>query len=369
MKLDKNQQRTPLTENIVAIKGASILLVEDNVVNKELAVKLLTNAGFRVEVAENGRESIEMLDKRTYDIVLMDMQMPVMDGITATREIRKDPRFKDLPIIAMTANVMDDDIEACSKAGMWDHIGKPIELSELFGKLLKWIKPHQLQEIQEPTPIRFLEIEKEEPGHCSQDNLPADIPGLDIRLGLKRAMGKKPLYFDLLKKYIDNQKEVPEHIHRSLVSGDYGTAQRLAHTVKGVSGNIGASRLQQSAADLEKVICNGLSRGEIWAMFETFAEVHGKLITGLMKTFPEADPKNIAKVDKFKSDMICEKMTELLADNDSEALTYLEAQNDALCGVLGTALFASFTHAVNQYDFENALKLISLRAKQNENQQ
>ena len=153
---DEDQQATPLMENLNTIKGSSILLVEDNEFNQQIASELLTDAGFKVDVAENGQKSIEMLDKRSYDIVLMDMQMPVMDGTTATREIRKDERFKDLPIVAMTANVMEADIEKCREAGMWDHIGKPIDPDELFGKLLKWVKPRKIEEVQETagTPLK-----------------------------------------------------------------------------------------------------------------------------------------------------------------------------------------------------------------------
>ena len=141
---DDGQQVKLLIQNLASIKGSYILLVEDNLFNKEIAIRLLTNAGFKVDVAENGHKSIEMLDKRAYDIVLMDMQMPVMDGATATLEIRKDVRFKDLPIVAMTADVMEEDIEKCLEAGMWDHIGKPIDIVELFGKLLKWVKPRYI---------------------------------------------------------------------------------------------------------------------------------------------------------------------------------------------------------------------------------
>ncbi len=137
---DEAQQETPLLDNLDTIKGSSILLVEDNEFNQQIASELLTDAGFQVDIAEDGQKSIEMLDKHTYDIVLMDMQMPVMDGITATREIRQDERFQNLPILAMTANVMEADIEKCREAGMQDHIGKPIDPDELFAKLLKWLK-------------------------------------------------------------------------------------------------------------------------------------------------------------------------------------------------------------------------------------
>ncbi|MEW6505881.1 MAG: response regulator, partial [Chloroflexota bacterium] len=124
-KVEEVLQATQVTENLAAIRGAFILLVEDNEFNQQIATELLTDAGFKVDVAMDGQMAIEMLNGRTYDIVLMDMQMPVMDGVTATREIRKEERFKDLPIISMTANVMDTDIQKCREAGMWDHIGKP----------------------------------------------------------------------------------------------------------------------------------------------------------------------------------------------------------------------------------------------------
>jgi two-component system sensor histidine kinase/response regulator len=360
---DDGQQVKLLIQNLASIKGSYILLVEDNLFNKEIAIRLLTNAGFKVDVAENGHKSIEMLDKRAYDIVLMDMQMPVMDGATATLEIRKDVRFKDLPIVAMTADVMEEDIEKCLEAGMWDHIGKPIDIVELFGKLLKWVKPRYIEEIQETTRMPSIEVEKEEPKLAKQEYLP-DIPGLDTRLGLKRVMGNKTFYLDMLKKHIDNQKQVSAQIRLSLDSGDYVTAERLAHTVKGVSGNIGASKLQELAAALEKAIRDGLPREEIGARFEIFAAVHGKLIASLMEAFPAVVVrKEIGKVDELKSAAVCEKMMELLANGDSEALDYIETENDILCYIMGEEYFGAFEYAVKQYDFEKALELMNPQAK------
>ncbi len=360
---DDGQQVKLLIQNLASIKGSYILLVEDNLFNKEIAIRLLTNAGFKVDVAENGHKSIEMLDKRAYDIVLMDMQMPVMDGATATLEIRKDVRFKDLPIVAMTADVMEEDIEKCLEAGMWDHIGKPIDIVELFGKLLKWVKPRYIEEIQETTRMPSIEVEKEEQKPAKQEYLP-DIPGLDTRLGLKRVMGNKTFYLDMLKKHIYNQKQVSAQIRLSLDSGDYVTAERLAHTVKGVSGNIGASKLQELAAALEKAIRDGLPREEIGARFEIFAAVHGKLIASLMEAFPAVVVrKEIGKVDELKSAAVCEKMMEFLANGDSEALDYIETKNDILCYIMGEEDFGAFEYAVKQYDFEKALELMNQQAK------
>jgi two-component system sensor histidine kinase/response regulator len=334
--------------------------VEDNEFNQQIASELLTDAGFKVDIAENGQKSIEMLDKRSYDIVLMDMQMPVMDGTTATRELRKDERFKDLPILAMTANVMEADIEKCRDAGMWDHIGKPIDPDELFGKLLKWVKPRN-DEVQETirTPIKA--TKKEETKPAQQEDLP-EIHGLDTNLGLKRVMGKKTFYIDMLRKYIDNQGQAPAQIRRSLDADDYETAERQAHTAKGVSGNIGATELQGIAATLEKAIKEKLPREEIETILETFGAAHGKLIAGLMKAFPAAAVvEAVVAVDKAKVAAVCEKMIELLANNDGEAADYLNTEIDALRNILGSKQFEPFKYAVEQYDFEKALELMNLR--------
>jgi two-component system sensor histidine kinase/response regulator len=360
---DADQQATPLTENLNTIKGACILVAEDNEFNQQIATELLTDAGFKVDIAENGQKSIEMLDKRLYDIVLMDMQMPVMDGTTATREIRKDERFKDLPILAMTANVMEADIEKCREAGMWDHIGKPIDPDELFSKLLKWVKPRKIEEVQETAGSPPVETKKEEPKPEKQDDLP-EIPGLDTNLGLKRVMGKKVFYIEMLKKYIENQGQAPVQIRQSLDADDYATAERQAHTAKGVSGNIGATHLQGIAAALEKAIKEKSPREEIGTMLETFGTEHGKLIAGLMEAFPAAAVQEEAgKVDEAKANEVCKKMMELLANDDSEAVDYLDAEKDALRHILGTAPFGPFEHAVKQYDFAQALEFIKSQAE------
>jgi signal transduction histidine kinase/CheY-like chemotaxis protein len=139
----EEQKAAQLAASLAAIKGATVLVVEDNEFNQQLANELLTEAGFVVDIAEDGRKSLEMIARKRYDAILMDMQMPVMDGVTATVEIRKQEAFKDLPIIAMTANVMAAEIQRCRDAGMNDHVAKPIDPEELFGKLVQWMRPHR----------------------------------------------------------------------------------------------------------------------------------------------------------------------------------------------------------------------------------
>ncbi|MBI5589712.1 MAG: Hpt domain-containing protein [Deltaproteobacteria bacterium] len=207
-----------------------------------------------------------------------------------------------------------------------------------------------------------METEKTKPVN-QEEELP-EIPGLDTGLGLKRVMGKKSFYLDMLKKYIDNQGQAPEQIRRSLDADDSGTAERLAHTAKGVSGNIGASELQELAAGLEKAIRDGAPGEEIGARLDAFAAAHGRLIAGLTAAFPAAAVREeIGRVDEAKAAAVCEKMLELLANDDSEAVDYLDTEKNALRDILGPEHFGPFAHAVKQYDFEMALELIRPQAE------
>ena len=183
-----------LIEQLAIIKGAVILIVEDNELNQEVAMGLLEDGGFTVHIANHGQEAVDMITKNTYDIVLMDMQMPVMDGVTATIEIRKIEKNKDLPIVAMTANAMQQDREKCTDAGMNDHVAKPIDPDELFRALLKWIKPKQNM-----TSFETIFLPEKKENIKKDDDLPV-VDGLDVELGLKRVIGKKPLYFNMLRK-------------------------------------------------------------------------------------------------------------------------------------------------------------------------
>jgi two-component system sensor histidine kinase/response regulator len=293
--------------------------------------------------------------------------MPVMDGTTATREIRKDERFKDLPILAMTANVMEADIEKCREAGMWDHIGKPIDPDELFRKLLKWVKPRQIEEVQETATMPINVPEKEEPKPAQQDDLP-DIPGLDTSQGLKRVLGKKDFYIKMLRMFITNQGEVSAQIRQSLDAGDYATAERLAHSAKGVSGNIGAVNLQELAARVEKAIKDGDSREAIERLLTPFAEAHALLISRLLEALPVQDSVEkpggqAALVDRAQGMAACKKLAELLNGNDSEAVDLLDEKSDLLRGILGADLFRSIEKALKDYDFEKAMELLRAQAE------
>lgn len=180
-------------------------------------------------------------------------------------------------------------------------------------------------------------------------------------------MGKKTFYLDMLKKYIDNQGEAPVQIRQSLDDGDYGTAERLAHTAKGVSGNIGAVNLQELAARVEKAVKDGDSREAIEGLLVPFAEAHALLITGLKEALParDSDEKQggaSAQVDREQGIAACKELAELLANNDSEAVDLLDEKSDLLKGVLGADPFRSMEKTLKNYDFEKALELLRAQA-------
>ena len=344
------RDNTDLSEELATIKGARILLVEDNELNQEVAVGLLGEAGLEVELADNGQIALEKLEAQNYDLVLMDMQMPVMDGIAATEKLRAQPRFARLPIVAMTANAMPQDRERCAQAGMNDHVAKPIEPSELFRALLRWIEPrHQVvARAPELAPLAEAEV-----------GLPR-VPGLDSSQGLRRVLGKKQLYMNMLRKFVSNQANTVADLHQALDSGDRVTAERLVHSTRGVSGNIGATTLQGVAERLEKLIRDGSPLGSALTEFgETLEGLLGHLRESLP---PERESNGVTPVDPEKVKQVLERLGELLSNDDSEAGDCLEENLDLLRQALGADVFARLDQAVKQFDFEKALEQLAGRS-------
>jgi len=312
---------TDSIEQLATIKGARILLVEDNDLNQEVATELLRDAGFVVDLAENGQIALDKVRAADYDIVLMDMQMPVMDGVTATREIRKEARFNDLPVVAMTANAMQGDRDRCMAAGMNDHVAKPIEPEDLWKALLKWIKPVHLAA---PAAIEA------KPQAAQEGDLPGHIEGLDMANGLRRVLGKKSLYISMLRKFITGQKSATAEIIKGLDGNDWDTAERLAHTLKGVSGNIGATGLQQLAEIVEAAIRARSPREEIDGQIAELKKQLEYFITQLEQKLPEERGKAVFTVDQKKLKEVCDKLEALLADDDAEAFDVMDANAEML---------------------------------------
>jgi len=228
-----------------------ILLVEDNITNQEVVIGILAEIGLTAETADNGRQAVEILESREYDLVLMDMQMPVMDGLAATRAIRAMPSLKDLPIIAMTANAFAEDRQKCIEAGMNDHIGKPIFPHDFYALLLKWLPkskhPPKPIDAQPPSPPVAADLPGDE---ALLRRFLGNNPWIDIDLGLKFTF-QADRYIGILNKFATNHQDVISTIASCLRAGDKNEARRLAHKVKGSSAMLGITGISEPAAQLE----------------------------------------------------------------------------------------------------------------------
>ncbi|MGB5747841.1 MAG: transporter substrate-binding domain-containing protein [Desulfobacterales bacterium] len=295
------------TEALKAIGGAHILLVEDNEINQQVAQEILAGAGFKVSIANNGLEAVTLVKESVFDAVLMDVQMPVMDGYEATRQIRKwevgvrnaeggmgnskvgspneeggmkaedrsqntnstfripHTAFKSLPIIAMTAHAMTGDYEKSMEAGMVDHVTKPIDPEHLFATLLKWIRPREVPPV---ASAHEMSMDEKQPATVADDtilasgsDIPADkeafptsLPGFDLDEGLNRLQGNQKLYKKLLLNFGASYSNATHDIRQALDSADYENAHQLVHSLKGVAANLAAGRVQKATIEVEKLV-------------------------------------------------------------------------------------------------------------------
>lgn len=343
-------------ESLEKIKGARILLTEDNEINQQVATELFEQAGFIVEIANNGKESLEKVlaaQPEKYDIVLMDLQMPVMDGYTATQEIRKHSAFNNLPIVAMTADAMVGIKEKCISVGMMDFVTKPIDPDEVFGVLVTWIKPGERNIVNIPKPKEFVK---------DADEILPDFMNIDVKNGLLRVGGNKKLYLNLLEKFYENNINCAEQIKTAVHNKDQELAVRLAHTVKGVAGNLGAVELNRTAAlveaKLKKAIVEfddsdlkdfdeklNLALNEISKWKDTRVQSAGKEIEG--------------ELDNNKFRMMIKELKKLLEDNDFESSKKIEE----LLSLPGIARYREILKdieiSVKNYDFDEAIEKLN----------
>jgi CheY-like chemotaxis protein len=296
-------------EGLKQIQGAHVLLVEDNEINQQVAREILEGAGLKVSLAGNGQEAIDAIKANKYDAVLMDVQMPVMDGHTATRKIREweqeirgqrtedrkqkaedrvqasnlQPPTSSLPIIAMTAHAMAGDEEKSLQAGMNGHVTKPIDPDQLFGTLQKWIQPGKKRVHVEPPEVSgavesFVETAPEAEG------LPKSLPGFDLEDGLKRLQWNEKLYRKLLLDFGAKYGGIADEIRQALDTKDFEQAHSLVHNLKGLAGNLAATDLQTAAVEMEKRVRGGLKKGlSKQKLNQTFVEMK-KVLQAALKS-------------------------------------------------------------------------------------
>jgi two-component system sensor histidine kinase/response regulator len=353
-------------EQDVRLRGARILLTEDNDINQQIAIELLEGVGCTVQVACNGKEAVETLvngpQPPPFDVVLMDLQMPVMDGHQAVAKIRSDARFTNLPILAMTAHATIEERQRCLAEGMNDHISKPIDPESLFETVSRFYKP-----ANPATTSPRGEANAAETPAPKVDDLPV-IAGLDTNDGMARVAGNRKLYLKLLRQFVEQQGPAVGEITAALAAGDLALAERLAHTLKGVAGNVGAKSVHGVAAVLEKVIRSQAPPAEVESTKQQVVAVLDPLIAGLNAGLgsPATKPAAAAPapmVDPVKSRETAAQLSKLLSEFDPGAADFIEANRAVLQPLFHEGPWAEFEKVVQGYSFADAQAQLEQRLK------
>ena len=363
--------------------NANVLLVEDNQLNQEVALALLEEIGIQAVVAEDGAKAVDRVSQETFDLVLMDMQMPVMDGVTATQSIRASG-VSEVPIIAMTANVMESDVKKCLDAGMNDHIAKPIDPTEMYRTLAKWLPESTRSEKRADISAQPLPADRLSPDSSASvspnalasnlvqgasDELEAvrAIQGVDVDAGLSRVVGNKDLYRSLMGMFIETGLAFREKISAALAGGDPKAAEREAHSIKGASANLGMGQLAEQAGVLEAMLKEAPNDPDTAEVFDRVDKEIQAMVSALQSALgqslsnqeigrvTDADAM-VENVDRDQSAI--EGLCALLQEFDASALDYFRAHEARITGgdrALGDQLRAQ----MEGFEFEEALALLT----------
>jgi CheY-like chemotaxis protein/HPt (histidine-containing phosphotransfer) domain-containing protein len=329
-------------------ENARVLLVEDNIVNQQIAEELMLAQGIGVDIAVTGQQALEKLmlaGPDGYDLVLMDLEMPQLDGHAATVALRRDPRFDQLPVVAMTAHALAEIRERCLREGMQDYITKPVEPEKLYATLARWLG----HELPPPAAMRAPE--------------PAALPGLagiDTAFGLRNVAGNRKLYVQLLDRFRASQRRAGTDIRADFEAGLRADAGRRAHTLRGVAGNIGARELQTLAQAVEEGMAIEfanpfvLARGV--AALETAVE---DLMRSLDRFFesPDTEPPREPAPQGGASEAL-RRLAQLLEEFSSEATDYFDSVHAQLASAFDGASMMNLEGHLSRYEFEEARQLL-----------
>lgn len=334
--------------NREALKGARVLLVEDNAINREVVQSYLENSGVILDVAENGIIAIEMLKAAPYQLVLMDIQMPELDGLTATRLLRSDEDFRDLPIIAMTAHAMAGDREKSLAAGMNDHIVKPIDPDELQALLLKWITGSEYK----PTAM---------PNQTGKGpTLPASLPGIDMAEAVRRTRRDNDLLLKLLKNFYQAHSNLPAHL---MAKGEKAMTDAeirdTAHTIKPLAVFFGARHLADAAIDVEYAYDEAF--GERETALRAFTTALEEVLYGLaslktLKTVASDAPTR--SVDTAKAKRLLQELEHLLKDDDANAEVLAPKLRHCLPGDSFASMLEQLEYLIDDVEYDKALAVV-----------
>ncbi len=349
----KRQDYVPQQKQLTAIAGARVLVVEDNAINRQVAREFLTQAGLRVDTAKNGLQAIAAMAEKEYDMVFMDIQMPELDGLEATRRIRSLPEYAHLPIVAMTAHAIAGDREKSMSAGMNDHVTKPIDPDELMNALLRWIKPGH----------RSLANAREQ--RVETDDALPRLTTVDAVQGVKKVGGNKQLYKKLLMDFYNDYCQTGDEMEKVLAQGDHTRVLRYVHTVKGVAGNIGASLLSATAADLEVPLLAG-DPEKTGTAFPAFSRsLHGVLeeLRPLALAGGQARPPAPEQFSIIRATELTEQLTPFLEEGNCEAEDLIPHIRKTLTQAETADTVATLIEQIEQLDFDQALNTLGILKK------
>jgi PAS domain S-box-containing protein len=340
----------------ISLAGLRVLLVEDNDINQQIAIELLEGVGAKVEVASNGREAVDRLfggpTPPPYDVVLMDLQMPEMDGHQATAKIRSDPRFAALPIYAMTAHATLEERDFCLANGMSGHIAKPIDPALLYDTLSKLAR-------RAPEAVTARTSAPAEAAVAAPADLPL-IDGLDSVDGLRRVGGNNKLYVKLLRQFASQQADAVAQIRAALATNDSESATRLAHTLKGVAGNLGAGPVQAAAAAVESLLRDGAPADATNQALEQLAAVLDPFLARLRAALAMGATASVAApaVAPARTRAVAAQLTKLFTDFDTSAVTFAEDNQASLRPAFDAVTWDEFLRQTQGFAFADAQSLL-----------
>jgi len=329
------------------IRGMRVLVVEDNAINQQVICEMLQQAGVEVSLANNGRQGVEKVMGAPFDVVLMDLQMPEMDGYEASRLIRQDGRFNDLPIIAMTAHTIEGERERCLAAGMNDHTAKPIDIDHLFLLLRQWVAgdSEQRSEVREQQEVGSMMQE-------TKGELPAELAGFDLTLLLQKLSGNAQLLRELLSDFHRDFSTAAQQIRGLLDQRDLPAAERLAHTIKGTSGNLSATALHDAATQLNDALRQQAHDDlpEIMDRFEAQLDQTMAAIADLQQN----RCSHSATIDMAMIKPLLSELTQLVEGSNLSADRCFERLKAQLHHPSVAAQMQQLEHAINSFDFDGA---------------